>query len=73
MERIKKIILFIVGLYIIPTMVAYSTAFIFKVDIFERAFFECLFFDYMLTYVLTPLLYRPKIQKYIPNKYVFFA
>lgn len=73
MNRVKKIILFVIGLLTIPEIVAYSTAFIFKIDMFEHAFFECLFVDYMLTYILIPLLYKPKIQKYISNKYVFFA
>ena len=73
MNRFKKIILFIAGLLVIPTIVAFLTAFILKIDIFEHALVECLFFEYMIAYILTPLLYRQKIQKYIPNKYVFFA
>lgn len=73
MNRFKKIILFIAGLLVIPAIVAFLTAFILKIDIFDHALVECLCFDYALTYVLTPLLYRPKIQKYISNKYVFFV
>lgn len=73
MERAKKITLFITGLLVIPAVVAFLTAFILKIDIFEHALVECLCFDYVLTYILTPLLYRPKIKKYISNKYVLFA
>jgi hypothetical protein len=72
MERMKKIILFIIGLLVIPTVIAFLTAFILKIDIFERLYIS-LFFDYMIAYILTPLLYRPRIQKHISNKYVFFA
>ncbi len=72
MERVKKIILFIAGLLVIPMVVAFLTAFILKIDIFERLYIS-LFFDYMIAYILTPFLYRPKIQKYITNKYIFFA
>lgn len=73
MERAKKIILFIVGLLVIPTSVAFLTAFIFKIDLFDHALVECLCFDYVFAYILTPLLYKPRIQKYISNRYVFFA
>ena len=72
MERAKKITLFIAGLLVIPTVIAFLTAFILKIDIFERLYIS-LFFDYMIAYILTPLLYRPKIKKYISNKYVPFA
>ena len=72
MERAKKITLFIAGLLVIPTVIAFLTAFILKIDIFERLY-NSLFFDYVFAYILTPLLYRPKIQKYITNKYIFFA
>ena len=72
MERAKKITLFIAGLLVIPAVVAFLTAFILKIDIFERLYIS-LFFDYMIAYILTPLLYRPKIKKYIPNKYIFFS
>lgn len=72
MERAKKITLFIAGLLVIPTVIAFLTAFILKIDIFERLYIS-LFFDYMIAYILTPLLYRPKIKKYISNKYVLFA
>ena len=60
------------GLAIIPTIAAYFTVFVLKIDIFERLY-NSLFFDYVFAYILTPLLYRPKIKKYISNKYVFFA
>ena len=73
MGRAKKIILFIAGLLVIPAVVAFLTAFILKIDIFDHALVECLCFDYALTYILTPLLYRPRIQKHISNKYVLFA
>ena len=72
MNRFKKIILFIAGLLVIPAIVAFFTAFILNIDIFERLY-NSLFFDYMISYILTPLLYRPKIKKYISNKYVLFA
>jgi hypothetical protein len=72
MERIKKLIRFLIGLAIIPAITTYFTVFILKIDIFERLY-NSLFFDYVFAYILTPLLYRPKIQKYIPNKYIFFS
>ena len=72
MERAKKITLFIAGLLVIPAVVAFLTAFILKIDIFERLCIS-LFFDYMIAYILTSLLYRQRIQKYIPNKYIFFS
>ena len=72
MERAKKITLFIAGLLVIPTVIAFLTAFILKIDIFERLYIS-LFFDYMIAYILTPFLYRPKIMKYISNKYIFFS
>lgn len=72
MNRVRKIILFIAGLLVIPTVIAFLTAFILKIDIFERLY-NSLFFDYIFAYILTPLLYRPKIKKYISNKYVLFA
>jgi hypothetical protein len=71
MERVKKIILFIAGLLVVPVIVAYSTVFVLKIDIFERLY-TSLFIDYVLAYILTPLLYRENIQKYL-NKYAFFA
>lgn len=71
MKRVKKIIYFLIGLAIVPVIVAYSTAFVLKIDIFERLYIS-LFFDYMIAYILTPLLYRENIQKYL-NKYAFFA
>lgn len=71
MKRVKKIIYFLIGLAIVPVIVAYSTAFVLKIDIFERLY-TSLFIDYMLAYILTPLLYRANIQKYL-NKYAFFA
>lgn len=72
MERAKKIIYFFIGLAIIPAIATYFTVFVLKIDIFERLYIS-LFFDYMIAYILTPLLYRPRIQKHISNKYVFFA
>lgn len=72
MERAKKIIYFFIGLAIIPAIATYFTVFVLKIDIFERLYIS-LFFDYMIAYILTPLLYRPKIKKYISNKYVLFA
>jgi hypothetical protein len=72
MERVKKIIYFLIGLAIIPAIIAYSTAFVLKIDIVERLY-NGLFFDYMLAYILTPLLYKPRVQKYISSKYIFFA
>ena len=72
MEKAKKIIYFFIGLAIIPAIATYFTVFVLKVDIFERLY-NSLFFDYMIAYILTPLLYRPKIKKYISNKYVLFA
>ena len=72
MEKAKKIIYFLIGLAIVPAFVAYSTAFVLKIDIFERLY-TSLFIDYMLAYILTPLLYRENIQKYISNKYVIFS
>ena len=71
MKRVKKIIYFLIGLAIVPVIVAYCTAFVLKIDIFERLY-TSLFIDYMLAYILTPLLYRANIQKYL-NKYAFFA
>lgn len=71
MERVKKIIYFLIGLAIVPVIVAYSTAFVLKIDIFERLY-TSLLIDYMIAYILTPLLYRENIQKYL-NKYAFFA
>ena len=71
MKRVKKIIYFLIGLAIVPVIVAYSTAFVLKIDIFERLY-TSLFIDYMLAYILTPLLSRANIQKYL-NKYAFFA
>lgn len=73
MERVKKVILFIAGLLVIPAVVAFLTAFILRIDIFERALVECLCFDYIIAYILTPLLYRSRVHKYIFNKYLFFA
>lgn len=72
MERAKKIIYFFIGLAIIPAIATYFTVFVLKIDIFERLYIS-LFFDYMIAYILTPLLYRSKIKKYISNKYVLFA
>lgn len=71
MEKAKKITLFIAGLLVVPAFVAYSTVFVLKIDIFERLY-TSLFIDYALAYILTPLLYRENIQKYL-NKYAFFA
>ena len=71
MERAKKIIYFFIGLAIIPAIATYFTVFVLKIDIFERLYIS-LFFDYMIAYILTPLLYRENIQKYL-NKYAFFA
>ena len=71
MELAKKIIYFLIGLGIVPAIVAYSTAFVLKIDIVERLY-TSLFIDYVLAYILTPLLYRANIQKYL-NKYAFFA
>lgn len=73
MKQVKKIVYFITGLFVVPAVMAYLTAFILKIDIFSHALWECLCVDYILAYALTPLSYRRSVLKYIRKRYVLFA
>lgn len=73
MDNVKRIILFIAGMLLIPPATAFVTAFVFNINPEEQAIFECLWVDYVLAYIAAPLLYRPPVKKRIPDRRVFFA
>jgi hypothetical protein len=73
MWQLKKIIKFFAGLFLIPFVVVYASSLLFQINFFEYGLLELLAFDYILVYILFPLLYQNKIKEYITNKYVFFV
>ena len=66
----KKVIFFIIGLFLIPLLIGISLSFVFKwqddqcVDFFATV--------YVLIYLIFPLLYRGKIKNKIVNRYVLY-
>ena len=74
MKRLKQILLFFIGLAVIPMIAVFITNLLFQsINFIEHSLWEFLVFDYALVYLLYPALYRKNLKKYIPNKYVFCA
>ena len=71
MTMLKKIVYFILGLIIVPFGVGLPFLFLGS-DVYEDAI-EFFGGVYLIIYLLFPLLYRKKLQKFIPNRYVFYG
>ena len=71
MQQLKKIFKFVLGLFIIPVIISLPFLFL-GIDYYEYAigFFGLAYF---VIYLIFPLLYRNKIQKIVPNKYIFYT
>ena len=67
----KKIISFIIGFFLIPSILGSATAYLFNQENYETyiSFWGSI---YLVIYILFPLLYSSKIKQRI-NKYPFFA
>ena len=67
----KKILLFIIGFFLIPTLLGSATAYLFNPENYETyvGFWGSI---YLLIYIVFPLIYRDKIKQKI-NKYTFYA
>ena len=73
MKTIKQILQFILGGVILTAIALFVTQiFFYKTDLTQYGLGQLLFFDYIISYLLYPLLYRPKFKKIIPNKYMFY-
>ena len=71
MAMLKKIAYFILGLFVVPLAVGLPF-----LSFGARTYEDSIgFFGgvYLIIYLLFPLLYRKKLQKFIPNKYVFYG
>ena len=74
MKVLKKSLLFLLGLLVIPfTAVVFTSCIFSEIDFWKKELWEFLFFDYTIAYLIHPILYFKKIQKYITNRYFFFA
>ncbi len=74
MKTIKQILQFILGGVILTTIALFVTQiFFYKTDLTQYGLGQLLFFDYIISYLLYPLLYRLKFKKIIPNKYIFIV
>lgn len=74
MNRIKKVLWFIWGMYLIPFIAVFITEVVFYGWDFDRSgLFLILVFDYILAYLLLAFLWGKRIKKYISNKYVLFV
>lgn len=68
----RNILLFFLGLCIIPFSATFITNIIFtKTDM--QDIWPLLVFDYVLAYLVYPILQKTKLQKYIHNDFLFFA
>ncbi len=67
----KKIFLFIIGFFLIPTILGSATAYLYNMENYETyvGYWGSI---YLLVYILFPLIYRNKIKHKI-NKYTFYV
>lgn len=67
----KKIFLFIIGFFLIPTILGSATAYLHNMENYETyvGYWGSI---YLLIYILFPLIYRDKIKQKI-NKYAFYV
>ncbi len=67
----KKIFLFIIGFFLIPTILGSATAYLYDMENYETyvGYWGSI---YLLLYIIFPLIYRGKIKHKI-NKYTFYA
>lgn len=70
MQKLKKIIYFILGLLTIPYLIGLPLSVILQIDM--DAIVDYFGGVYLIVYVLFPLIYRQRIREYFPNKYLFF-
>lgn len=71
MQRLKKVLYFILGQIMIPLVCGAINALIFGHDCFK--YFHMYFsVVYIICYLLFPILYCGKIIKWFSNKYVFY-
>lgn len=71
MKILKKIILFIVGMVIVPFALGKSLSLMVGCEDYKGfSFFSLVFF---LLYMIFPFLHRGKIKEKIYNKYVFYV
>lgn len=67
----KKIFLFIIGFFLIPTILGSTTAYLFNLENYETyvGFWGSI---YLLIYIIFPFIFRGKIKQSI-NKYIFYT
>lgn len=70
MTRIKKIALFIIGIYLVPLILSFLTAILLRADYTD--FISLFGVIYVLIYILFPCFYQGKIKDKISNRYVFY-
>ena len=74
MKTIKQILIFIlIGIILTVIALFMTQTFFYKTDITKYGLGQLLFFDYIISYLLYPLLYQPIVKKIIPNTYAFIA
>ena len=74
MKNMKKLFLFFAGLLIIPFLVVLTISLcVPEIDFFEKDLLAFLVFDYVLAYLIYPILYKTKIKKYISSEPILFA
>ena len=74
MKNMKKLFLFFAGLLIIPFLIVLTISLcIPEIDFFEKDLLAFLAFDYVLAYLIYPILYKTKIKKYISSEPILFA
>lgn len=71
MQRLKKIVYFLVGLYLVPVIIGILLFWLLGHDDYRYVdFWGCVYF---LVYFIFPVLYRGKIREKIPNRYLFYV
>lgn len=72
MQKLKKVFYFILGGSIIPFLLSFPYAYIFKADNLKE-FKAYWFISYLLIYLFFPFLYQKNIKKRFSNKYAFYG
>ncbi len=69
---IKKVLLFTIGLYLVPTFFCAVNIFIFGTESSEW-FAEYFLLMYLIVYLLFPLIYKNKTVTLFRNRYALYA
>ncbi|MBR1649118.1 MAG: hypothetical protein IJ689_05925 [Alphaproteobacteria bacterium] len=70
MPNFRKILLFVAGLFIVPTIFALLLSYFGKYDYHQsEAFFGLC---YLFIYIFFPLIHNGKIAKYFTDKYILY-